>query len=197
MKSKKAVEGVRLGLICVALICSRNSYGQEEQMPKISEKPLAIAQIEVYRAFLARYLKGSDRSINVAEKTKPMEPSREDFKGCMNQFPKETSAKDVHLFTTEFAQDDRIRLVDADKYEVPDVGSFMNRKEDLDNAVQKAIEAGLLTLSEVVFDSHHQLAALNFSFRCGKLCGHSGTVIFELHQGKWIRSKRSCGISQS
>jgi hypothetical protein len=193
LKGKKALVGMRLGLISVALICSGNSLGQEEQKPKMSEKPLTITQIEVYRAFLMSYLEGSKERTNVAERTEPMEPSKEDFKGCMSQFPKGSSAKKVHIFTTEFAQDDRIRLVDADKYEISDVGNFTRRKEDLDNAVQEAINAGLLTLSEVVFDSQHQRAALSFGFRCGRLCGGGGTAIFELHQRKWIRSKRSCG----
>ena len=197
MKGKKVLVGMRLGLISAALICSGNSFGQEELKPKMSEKPLTITQIEVYRAFLMSYLEGSKGSTNLAEKTEPMEPSKEDFKGCMNRFPKGSSAHKVHVFTTEFAQDDRIRLVDGDKYEISDVGNFMGRKEDLDNAVQKAVDAGVLTLSEVVFDSHHHLAALNFGFRCGRLCGSGSTVIFELHQGKWIRSKRSCGGWQS
>lgn len=192
MEIKKLLLGTRLGLISVALICSGSSLGQDEQKPKISEKPLTITQVEVYRAFLASYLR-SGRTLNVADKTEPMEPSKEAFKGCMNRFPRGGSAKKVHIFTTEFAQDDRIRLIDADKYQISDVGDFTRRNEDLDNAVQKAIDAGLLTLSEVVFDSHHQLAALDFDFRCGKLCGHGGTVVFELHHGKWIRSKRSCG----
>src|ERR1700756_1502065 len=149
---------MRLGLISVALICSGNSFGQEELKPKMSEKPLTISQRDVYRAFRASYLGGSKGTTNIAEKTEPMEPDKKDLRGCMNRFPKGTSARKVHLFTTEFAQDDRIRLVDADKYETSDVGSLMHSKEDLDNAVQKAIDAGLLTLSEVVFDSHHQLA---------------------------------------
>jgi hypothetical protein len=197
LKGKEALRRARTGLMCVALICSGNSFGQKSQAPKISEKPLTMTQVEVYRAFLASYLDGNGGVINVAEKTEPMEPSEDDFKGCMNQFPKGSSTKKVHVFTTEFAQDDRIRLVDSDKYKIPDVGNFMSRKEDLDSAVQKAVNAGLLTLSEVVFDSHHQLAALNFGFICGSLCGHGGTVIFRLHQGKWVRSKRSCGGWQS
>jgi hypothetical protein len=47
-----------------------------------------------------------------------------------------------------------------------------------------------LTLSEIAFDSKHELAAFIFSASCRGKCGQGGTVAYELKNGQWKRKRR-------
>ncbi|MBB5316261.1 hypothetical protein [Tunturibacter empetritectus] len=172
------------------------ALAQETTPPKVSTKPLTAEQKAVYNAFLTGYQGDSKVTLNVANVTDPFLPDKDDLHGCLRNFPKDSRAMEVHQFADQLAND-RIHLVNPEKYKVAQVGDFMQRREDLDSAVQAAIDAGLMSMSEVIFDHTHRLAALNFSFQCGKLCGHGGIVIYELRNGHWSRSKRSCGEWQS
>jgi hypothetical protein len=81
-----------------------------------------------------------------------------------------------------------IQLVDPQRQrkavQSNDPGNAIRQGEDVDNAVAAGFAAGLLTLSEVVFDKEHRYAAMNFSFVCGGLCGHAATLVFEKKDGK-------------
>jgi hypothetical protein len=46
-----------------------------------------------------------------------------------------------------------------------------------------------LTLSEIAFDSSHELAAFVFSASCGCKGEHGGTVGYELKNGQWKRKQ--------
>lgn len=168
--------------ITFVLLCS--TAVAVAQAPVQSIKPVATNQLEVYRAFLSDWQAGSKSRLNVANATDPFQPDKDDLQGCMKSFPKHSRAMETHLFPEQFTNE-RIHLSDPATYKVADVGEFMRRREDLDSAVQAAFEAGLMTLSEVLFDRTHRLAALNFSFTCGRLCGHGGTVIYERKNGHW------------
>ena len=170
---------------------------QSSTTAQLSKNPLTSEQVDVYRAFLKGYLTGSDAQINLANVTSPFQPDEGDLNGCMKGFPKNSRSIEVHKFANGFSSDNRIRLVDPSKYKTADVGDFMHKSGDLDGAVTSAINVGLLSLSEVIVDHKHHLAALNFSFQCGMLCGSGGTVVFERRQSHWSRSKRSCGYWQS
>jgi hypothetical protein len=124
--------------------------------------------------------------------TSPFEPDKDDLQGCLMGFPHASRTKKVHQLA-DILVNNRVHFVDPATYKVAQVGDFMRQGEDLDSAVQSAFDNGLMSLSEVVFDRGHKLAALNFSFQCGRLCGHGGVVIYELRNGHWRRSKRHCG----
>lgn len=170
---------------------------QSSTTAQLSKNPLTSEQVGVYRAFLGGYLNGSHAQINLANVTSPFRPDEDDLNGCMKGFPRDSHSTEVHKFANEFSSDNRIRLVDPSKYKTADVHDFMHKGGDLDGAVTSAINAGLLSLSEVSIDHKHHRAALNFSFHCGMLCGSGGTIVFEWHQSHWSRSKRSCGYWQS
>ena len=53
-----------------------------------------------------------------------------------------------------------------------------------------------LTLSEIAFDSQHEHAAFIYSSMQGR-GGSSGTVIYELKNGQWIRKKRILNFRQA
>ena len=75
---------------------------------------------------------------------------------------------------------DKVHLVDPGKHEISDPGNAIGEGQSVDDAVEAGFKAGLFTFSEVVFDTAHTHAALNYTFHCGSLCGHGGTVVFIL-----------------
>jgi hypothetical protein len=46
-----------------------------------------------------------------------------------------------------------------------------------------------LTLSEIAFDSKHEIAVLVFAAHCYGKCGSRGTVVYKLEDGHWRRTK--------
>jgi len=46
-----------------------------------------------------------------------------------------------------------------------------------------------LTLSEIAFDSKHEIAVLVFAAHCNGKCGSRGTVVYKLEDGHWNRTR--------
>jgi hypothetical protein len=64
--------------------------------------------------------------------------------------------------------------------------------EAVQYAVEAAFASGLLQLSEIAFDRARQYAVLEFSFSCGMLCGHGGTLVFKKVDDRWRAANRRC-----
>jgi hypothetical protein len=175
------------------------AMAQDPAQPKLSTKPLTADQIAVYRAFLTDYQSGSKSQLNVANITDPFQPDSDPMQSdgksgrdsCMKAFPSHIGATEVHLLPNEFTSA-KVRLVDPTQHKLADPGDSIRRPQDVDAAVEAGFAAALMTLSEVVFDGQHHLAAFSYSFVCGRLCGNGGTVIYELRNGRWRRSARRC-----
>jgi hypothetical protein len=73
-----------------------------------------------------------------------------------------------------------------------DPSKTMAEGKAVEEAVNKAYSSGLLTLSEIAFDKKHQVAAMSFSFWCGRLCGHGGIVVFKKTGKHWKMTKKIC-----
>ena len=99
----------------------------------------------------------------------------------------------VHQFSNEFTDLHKLRLVNADQHPLADPEAGIRQGQSVNDAVRTGFAAGILRMSEILFNSKHDLAAFNYSFVCGSLCGHGATVIFELKGGKWKQSGRNCG----
>jgi len=161
--------------------------------PKLSSTPLDADRIAVYRAFVAQYLDGPRAIINLAQTTSTFAPDKEDFTGCMKNFPVAKPIVEVHSLEGAFAGEKQVRLVDPAKHQISDPEDGMRQGQAVDDAVNMGFDAALMTLSEIIFDTSRKHAALYYSFHCGRLCGNGGTVIYERKAGKWIPSKSSCG----
>ena len=103
----------------------------------------------------------------------------------------------VHRLTENFAQQNHVSIVDPNVHKVQDPEDGIRNGQSAESAVESGFNSGLLTLSEIIFDLDHKRAALQFSFRCGGLCGHTETVVYEKRRGVWERSKNSCGFGIS
>src|SRR5690606_22379494 len=66
----------------------------------------------------------------------------------------------------------------------------------VDDAVDAAFAAGVIQLSEIVFDQTQRHAVVQFAFTCGSLCGHSGAMLLVRDdRGAWAVADRPCGPS--
>jgi hypothetical protein len=103
----------------------------------------------------------------------------------------------VHVFSEGAFPKDSVRLVDPDKHKLRDPGTSIREGQSVDDAVDAGFAAGLFTFSEIVFDNSHTHAALSYSFNCGSLCGHGGTVVFTKEGNRWKRAKHDCAYWMS
>jgi hypothetical protein len=168
-----------------------------DSKPTLSESPMSADQIAVYQTFLASYTSGGKSShFNLSNRTYAL--SEDDRANCANmQLDSEADSRSViHQFGQDTFLSPNITLVDPEKQKRAviqnDPSNTMQQGKPVGDAVAGAFAAGLLSLSEVVFDKDHQQAVMSFSFVCGGLCGHGGAIVFEKKDGKWKRSKR-CG----
>lgn len=129
---------------------------------------------------------------------RPLEISEDDIRGCLTGLEPESSSDPyaIHRFWPEMFSREKVQLVDAEQQQSlvsrTDPSHAIREGESVDKAVEIAISAGLLELSEVVFSIGRVFAVMEFSFSCGALCGHGGTLVFERSGQEWKRSERSC-----
>ena len=181
-------------LSCVVVFCFLYSQAQSPQTPALSTTPLTQEQISIYREFLSGYNNGSKAILNVSKTTGTFEAVEGDLAGCMKSFSKSNSRiTTVHVFPSDTFPADHVRLVDPQKHKLRDPGTSIHQGQSVDDAVDAGFASGLFTFSEIVFDNSHNHAALNYSFHCGSLCGHGGTVVFTKEHDKWKQTKQSCG----
>jgi len=193
-KTQSLLMGFLLGFTILA--------NADEPKPILSTTPLTAEQIAVYQAFLNSYSNGSESSrLNLSNRTYSLDLSEDlGAGGCLKgiEFDKIEHSKSIfHNFDPKNPLAKNITLVDPDEQRKVirqnDPSRTMREGKSVRNAVEDAFSTGLLSLSEVVFDKTHQFAVMSFGFRCGGLCGHGGTIIFQNSDGHWKRTKRQCG----
>ena len=188
IRASSPISGFTLALYLAAAIA------QSAPKPIVSAEPLNAEQILIYRTFLAGYLAGTKVILNVAQTTSPFETNEDDLSGCMKMFSKSNSRSSVvHTFSKDALPTDVVHLVDPETHAISDPGTAIRQGQPVDSAVNGGFKAALFTFSEIVFDASHTHAAFSYSFHCGSLCGHGGTVVFALDHGKWKRAKATCG----
>lgn len=152
---------------------------------------------EIYGAFLRQWVGKDDAPTNVANTA--MRPTPEDI-GQYNECASGgrgsnirwlTSTTDADLNST-LASLPRINLVDPKRWQAADPGRLIAKGQFVDTAVDAGFTHGLMTLSAISFNEARDTAMFKFSFVCGGLCGHGGTVMFKKASGGWVQSKQRC-----
>ncbi len=189
--------------------------GAQSDAPKtkVSKEPLSVEHIAVYRAVLEYYMnqdyaKESHRTLNLANKTEPFDPSDPFFHAeCVKGTTLETVIKPVlviHELDSTVVPSPEVVLVDPDRQkrrvEDGDPHKLVERAvegekvtdKEIEESVRKAFDNGLFTLTEIIFDKHHRHALLAYSFVCGSLCGHGDTLLLKRIGKDWKVSK-TCG----
>jgi hypothetical protein len=176
--------------------------------PILTNEPLTPERVAIYRDFLATYAADPANVdgpvLNVVMVTEPFTPSRnmDPDKPCLwaDDIDNLTTPQ-LHKFSPDASPSARIRFVDLREPEpvrtshslsVP----FVHRKSAAAPPPSPPPSgpppATRITLSEIVFNKAHTLAAFHYSVRCGDECGHGDTVLYELHSGAWRPAKSGC-----
>jgi hypothetical protein len=177
--------------------------------PVLSNEPMTAEQIEIYRAALKNYTHGADASLNLANVTRPFPPEgsfASPGKDCLHDIEllKSSDNQVFHHLDPSVPLTSKMVLVDpgkqGKKVRENDPGKTIkdSRKPlsdaDVANAVATGFNNGLFTFSEILFNKSHTRAAVQYSFVCGGLCGHGGTMILIMKDGKWIADgSQYCG----
>jgi len=162
--------------------------------------------LAVYQVVVHEYLKNSKDTLNLADRTEPLQKAPVSFEGgCPADRAKPEPSHVVHRTAQAAALDKRLALVDPDKQQEkintgdPQIlvkkaidDHVMPSDQDLENSIKQAFKNGVFTLSEIVFDKKHQFALVSYSFVCGGLCGNGNTYVLEKSSGKW-KIKKTCG----
>jgi len=190
-------------LIIIVLSPVRQARSQQEAAPVFSREPLTAEEIAIYRTFLEHYDNGSHAPLHLSNRTEALgepEPSDDsDAPSCIKRLKlvnEKGRAGVVHTLDPSLAIQGRVILVNPDQQaaivKANDPSRTMHEGKSSEDAVDGAFASGLLTLSEIAFDKRHHVAAMSFSFWCGRLCGHGAVVIFKKIDGRWKISEKTC-----
>jgi hypothetical protein len=160
---------------------------------KVSDQSTVQDQSEIYKIFLTEWIGTEHKPLNVSRTAEP--PSTvdiKDFSECAvsgTEWTPPSSASDI---TSQIRQVPFVQPVDSESWKPEDPADLIARGHSVKSAVDSGISHGLMTLSTVVFDTKRHIAALNYSFVCGGLCGNGGTALFMKTSHGWSRSKKRC-----
>jgi hypothetical protein len=169
--------------------------------PTVSDKPLTTEQLSVYKAMLASWFEGVKVSGNLAIQTEPLDIKADYWDdSCSKGILLEKDSPDiVHRFRAEDLDglgSPGLHIVDPNQQSKVinehDPGKAIREGRPVDDAVKDGFSHGLLTLSEIRFDESHTHALVQFSFRCGRLCGHATPMLMVKKDGIWKR-QAMCG----
>jgi hypothetical protein len=62
-------------------------------------------------------------------------------------------------------------------------------RKQIDDATERAVQNGLVTLSEISFNKKHTRALVSFSFVCGELCGYGNVLVLKKVGERWVINK--------
>ena len=160
----------------------------------VSDKPLSVEQLAVYRAVLKNYLSDGEGALNLSRQTLPVDSEapfggHDCSKGMTMEPPQSTI---VHSFRSDDL--DRLgfpalHLVDPEqqsrKVKENDPGKKIRKGVPVDAAVKNGFANALFSLSEVWFDRTHQHAIVSYRFWCGSLCGNGGSLVLLKQNNGW------------
>lgn len=134
-------------------------------------------------------------TLNLADVTEPLdlridETTDDCLHGIKMEHPSQ-SQNEVHRLEA-LSLPDGVRMVGKGEqrsikpYIVGKKGSPRDRKGQI-------LSANILTVSEIAFDSAHQVAFLRYTFECGNLCGAGALIRFQDSMNGCKESVHDCG----
>lgn len=173
--------------------------------PRMSDQPLSVDQLAVYKAILATWMYDGKQPLNLATQTDlfPMDGAF-DSHDCLKGLDLEPAQEGVvHRFRPEDVaslKPANVRLVDREAQEKEvdnyDPGKAIRQGKSIDSALRNGFAHGVAWFSEIRFDKSHAHAGVFYGFRCGSLCGNGGTAILEKENGVW-KLKSQCSSWES
>jgi hypothetical protein len=178
--------------------------------PVLTTAPLTPERVAIYRDFLAAYAADPANTggpvLNVVMVTEPFTPTSnmDPDQPCLwaDDIDNLTTPQ-LHKLSPEAVPSARIHLVDLREPEPVHTAHtlsvpvpFVHRKNAAPPPPPPPAAtprpSTLLTLSEIVFNKKHNLAAFHYSYTCGEECGHGETILYEMHDGAWKPTKSGC-----
>jgi hypothetical protein len=190
------------GLAVLMLASVGLAAGQDapEAKQKVSNKPLSVEQLAVYRVVLSSWMAQEMPALNLAVQTVPLgdtSPSGDD--SCSKGLDLEPASPTVvHRFRpqdlAQLGPARTLTLVDPDRQRKEvrdnDPEKTIGDGRSIEDAVRNGFAHGLATLSEIRFDKQHKHAIVSYGFYCGSLCGNGGALVLEKIDGVWQRKSR-------
>jgi hypothetical protein len=180
----------------ILVIMSTGGSAQEtESRSAVSEKPMSQEQVAVYRAFLKYYTRISGGEVlhvsNTTELLKPAGIDETCLKGIELENPG-ASVPAIHRLDSSILIDAKLVLVDPEQERMKIREQVINEGKSTTDKHPDASVAGMLSLSPIIFDKHHQHAIVSFSVYCGEHCGHGSSLLLEKTESGWNLEK-NCG----
>jgi len=190
-------------VLVVLLSLSLTAHAQDDARKlKVSGESLTAEQTAVYRAVLQDIQKDSKDTLNLANTTEPIGQSAALFNGACPKTPQPQVAKDsisvVHRLDPALVLNLKIVLVEPgpqeEKIKNGDPAILMKKviddrqdvpQKQIDDATERAVKNGLLTLSEIIFNKKHNRALVSYNFVCGELCGYGNVLVLTKVGEKW------------
>jgi hypothetical protein len=160
-----------------------------------AREPASAEAVAIYGLFLDHWSDQGGKT-NVADAVAvATDQELADFSGCLKDLKlvRPGGGAPQSLLGTALSTRADVALVDASTWHATDPGDLIASGQAVDKAVEQGMDAGLLSLSAIVFDEQHKTAVFSFGFVCGRLCGNGGTVVFDLTASGWKRRDIQCG----
>jgi hypothetical protein len=184
--------------------------------PTLSKEPLTNEEIAIYREVLQHIQEMEeaklDHQINLADRTEPIDQAAVFNDQCLRGNPMEVKGKFVPAEgpIITFPKPGKNALLIIHKFDASVLSNLKAVLVDLDRQRKKVdaikvpdrtpedftgpnCQAGLFTLSEILFDEGRQYAAVHYSVYCGKRVGYGATEILKKDGGKW-KIFRACNV---
>jgi len=179
------------GLLAPSLLPSRASNAQYKTAQLTSE------QLQVYGDFLESFSKMNFKFLS--NRTFPLDPSRVGKDAaCLKglQIEAEKAGSTVHVLGPGVLRGRSVRLIDG-----REESAILKERDEktsangADSTNDKAIDPGVLAISEIVFDNSHHFALLKYVFLCGSHCNSGAILILEKVGSQWIgTTRRPCSF---
>jgi len=197
-------EAIKTALLLLLFTLScHHAPDDEPAPPHLSKRPLTPEQLGIYSDYLHHVYRPPRDSfdpkvIALSDFTmlRPQyqyNPTSRVRDECLKEIGNLPEGTEFHLLPEELNQPGKIELVDARTHR-------KREPNKVPNAPLNEMPAGedpqhpVLLLSEIAFDRTHHFAAFDYSYQCGGDCGNGGPVLYEKHEGQWVRSPRRCVI---
>jgi hypothetical protein len=185
-----------LAFLAITTICSWSSGNSTGVNP--GAQSAMQDRSEIYKSFLTQWVGTDQKPINVSRGAETLSPAdMKDFTECAATGTQWETPAPTSDIAGQISQLPFVRPTAPETWKPQDPQNLMAHGQSVGSAVDSGFSHGLMTLSVVVFDRTHHIAALKYSFVCGGLCGNGGTVIFIKTAQGWARSKKECGTWMS
>jgi len=184
-------------LLSAVLIFSISAFPSLAAAQSNGSSSLTPEQVQVYADFIDAFSKTAFRVL--LSRTFPLRLSgvAKDA-ACLQGIhlePEGRSSDRGHLLSREILRNHSIRMID----EQEESAALKQRRKGADtvsaNGSGTPKDPGILTLSEILFDTSHHFAVIKYALLCGPRCNSGAILVLEKVENRWSLGRRPCESS--